>query len=134
MRGLCFQQTLSLGSRQTADLCCRLWRKSALIALAASEAFGASRCQVPAERCYWHEPTHKWTCARPGTLEGGIGEGMACDDASDCQAGMACCSLLMVRVESACVPRNRLHQQCRAELCVQGSPPCPVGRTCTASS
>lgn len=97
-------------------------------------ACGASRCQVPAERCYWHEPTQNWACARPGMLEGGYGRGLACDDASDCRAGMACCGLIAPQVESACVPQNRFHEECMAELCVQGGPLCPVGRTCTASS
>jgi hypothetical protein len=97
-------------------------------------ACGESRCRVPAERCYLDQQAQKWTCARAGTLEGAVGAGLSCDDASDCREDMACCSLLMARVESACVPRSRLKAECYAEICVQGGPSCPPGRTCTASA
>ena len=99
-------------------------------------ACGVSRCRVPGELCVLLGSTANarapsWQCvASDRKLEDE--QRYACDDASDCAGGQACClGLESAFVAYACSARSGAQANCALESCVtEGGVPCPVGQAC----
>lgn len=102
-------------------------------------ACGASRCTVPAEICVLLEPSAgaaaNFRCVQRGReLE--AAQSFACDDASDCSNGQACCLGFQSASEVyACSERSGANANCALESCVEpGGAPCPTGQVCKAGT
>jgi len=100
-------------------------------------ACGTSRCAVPAEICVSLEPTAGtgagFRCVPKGReLE--AEQAYACDDASDCAEGQACClGFESASLLYACSERSGARANCALEACVEaGGAPCPTGQVCKA--
>ena len=100
-------------------------------------ACGTSRCAVPAEICVSLAPTagagSTFRCVPKGReLE--VEQAYACDDASDCADGQACClGLESASLTYACSERSGARANCALEICVEaGGTPCPSGQVCKA--
>jgi hypothetical protein len=90
-------------------------------------ACGRVRCQSKAEKCLLQD--NQWRCvpATAGDPEGSY----ACDDASDCAPGRACCRSFASAAEwYVCSVRSGSGSDCRQEICTPGGTPCPEGQQC----
>ncbi len=103
-------------------------------------ACGASRCAVPGEICVLLDaprsaPAPAWQCLPSGHVVDGEPR-YACDDASDCTGGQACClGFESAFVAYACSARSGPRANCALESCVAGAgAPCPAGQVCSAGA
>jgi hypothetical protein len=97
-------------------------------------ACGQERCPAGEETCIARDRSGgggEWVCASSGN-EGDSEEVYACDDASDCAAGKACCrSFASGASYYSCTARKGPGSDCRYEICVEGDgAACPPGQTC----
>lgn len=115
-------------------------RVGALGSTRGTVACGDSRCRVPGEICVLlSSPANtrapSWQCL-PSDRKLDDEQRFACDDASDCAGGQACClGLESAFVAYGCSPRSGARANCALESCVaEGGLPCPVGQACRAGT
>ena len=103
-------------------------------------ACGAARCTVPRETCVLKEPAGSggalsWQCLT-NDRELDVEQSYACDDASDCADGQACClGFQTASVAYACSVRSGTRTNCALESCVEGGgAACPAGQVCKAGA
>lgn len=105
---------------------------------------GKVRCKAPGEVCGFDPTKAEWACVTEAVaLKAQASPGpaseqwlFACDDASDCPAGEACCIAFMNQSFGAhsCVPKSEVNHRCAVEICLPDGAACPKDRKCTLSS
>lgn len=92
-------------------------------------ACGKARCEASKEQCI--STDDDWRCVSVNQHQDSETQ-YACDEASDCARGEACClSFASALDRYACTRRSGNDADCRLEVCVEGDgAPCPTGQVC----
>lgn len=101
-------------------------------------ACGKMRCKAPGESCGYSLKSGGWACVASKDPNAPLYHSptqeapFACDDASDCPSGEACC----IRFDDvsfgahSCVPRDSVPTSCDVEVCVADGAACPKDTRC----